>query len=576
MLCRLFLLVFLAALSQGGIAQPVLLSELKGQDLYSVFNKQALQYAPGADLDNPDAYQPSEHSQLSYWGGAYRIQFAAINDLGTDAIVLEPGGSIVERILLRVEADDSVSVQRQGERYANAYPFSYGFYVHWPAGEQRRLTVILQSDYLYAPMRLWVSEQENYQALSRLELAVQWLCLGAGLALSIHNLIIFFASRRAMHFYYAMFAASWVFGWAQVLQVPKEIFAWQSPSLHWPGFLLLPITSVLFYSDFLDLKHHLPRLYRASMGNGIASVLSIPIAMVWPGSGVVFASVFTAIMMALALAAGIVRLRSGFKPARYFLLAYIMLLVPNLISNLVNLGVISPPPFNVYLFGLVGTALDALLLAFAMAYTLQLINQENIRLKNNLGGIVAERTEALEKAQHELQKRNAELKSMAYTDPLTRLLNRRSFEQSLQQEAERSARQHTGFSLLMIDLDFFKKINDQFGHKVGDDCLIMVADLLRNNVRAIDVVSRLGGEEFCVLMPATDVAEARHLAHRIGEKLAATPIPECDGKRLTCSIGIAYSTDFPAGSDLLEKADSALYQAKAEGRNKVVVSAGAC
>ncbi|WP_052481034.1 sensor domain-containing diguanylate cyclase [Gilvimarinus agarilyticus] len=556
-------------------AQPVPLSALQGQDVYSVFPSQPMRYSANANLDNPASYSPSPPAAPGYFGGAYKIEFTAINDLASDTIVLEPGGSIVERVLLQfgqkpLSGAPAPVLLRQGELFPNAYPFSYGFYLHWPQGEVRHVSIIVQSDYIYAPMRLWVNSQARFESLSRQELAVQWLCLGAGIALSIYNLIIYFASRRPMHLYYALFAISWVFGWAQVLQVPKELLGWQWPGLHWVGFLLLPLTSALFFSDFLSLKHYLPKLYKLAIYNGTVSALLIPVAIKVPGAGVLFASVFTGLMMVLAITAGVIRLRAGYKPACYFLLAYLMLLLPNLMSNLVNLGLLPPPAFNLYLFGLMGTALDALLLAFAMAYTLQLINQENIRLKNNLGEVVSARTEALELAQHELQKSNAQLRAMAYTDPLTGLMNRRYFEERLAQETERSSRYKDNFCLLLIDLDYFKKINDQFGHKVGDECLVKVAGLLRGHVRTLDVVSRLGGEEFCVLMPGADRQNAIQLAERIRITLANTHFPGCDGLSLTCSIGISSSASFAKDTDLIDKADKALYQAKAHGRNKVI------
>ncbi len=169
---------------------------------------------------------------------------------------------------------------------------------------------------------------------------------------------------------------------------------------------------------------------------------------------------------------------------------------------------------------------------------------------------------------------NQLLEKLAHQDGLTGLFNRRRFDESLGKEWRRCKRNRADLSLLMIDIDFFKKYNDRYGHLRGDDCLKQVAQILEDNFqRPGDLLVRYGGEEFAVLLPETHIAGATRMAERIRESMAERDIPHEDGigQRLTISIGL--STAHPAEQSdaavLLKRADDALYQAKAMGRNCV-------
>ena len=169
---------------------------------------------------------------------------------------------------------------------------------------------------------------------------------------------------------------------------------------------------------------------------------------------------------------------------------------------------------------------------------------------------------------------NARLEQLAQTDPLTQLLNRRALTERITAEMERALRYDASLSLLMVDLDHFKRVNDTYGHLVGDDVLRDFAQLLTRTIRTTDVVARFGGEEFLVLLPEADEAGAEHFAERIRSAVEEHEFGARVGHpslQLTASIGVAT---FPAAriesvEDLLARADAALYRAKADGRNKV-------
>ncbi len=168
---------------------------------------------------------------------------------------------------------------------------------------------------------------------------------------------------------------------------------------------------------------------------------------------------------------------------------------------------------------------------------------------------------------------NARLEVLAHTDPLTQVLNRRALTVRLASELERARRYDSVLTLLMVDLDHFKKVNDTYGHLVGDEVLREVATLLQNEVRSVDVVARYGGEEFVAVLPETSLVGAMTFAERIREHVAATSFATSlvDALQLTCSIGVSSypSTTINTVDDLFARADEALYRAKADGRNRV-------
>ncbi|MCE9660625.1 MAG: GGDEF domain-containing protein [Burkholderiales bacterium] len=169
----------------------------------------------------------------------------------------------------------------------------------------------------------------------------------------------------------------------------------------------------------------------------------------------------------------------------------------------------------------------------------------------------------------------ADLRHRARHDDLTGLLNRRAIEEGIEAQIRRSLRSGEPFSVLMLDLDHFKSVNDRFGHGVGDRALKHVAQSLKSGVREIDALARIGGEEFVALMPGATLAAVAPVADRLREQLAAHPLMLDDkAVPVTVSIGIAQWSE--AGEDmsrLLVRADAALYQAKQLGRNRVVVGA---
>jgi diguanylate cyclase (GGDEF)-like protein len=172
--------------------------------------------------------------------------------------------------------------------------------------------------------------------------------------------------------------------------------------------------------------------------------------------------------------------------------------------------------------------------------------------------------EALENALQEVHR-------LAITDSLTSLYNRRHFSKVGEEEVQRACRYGRSLSAIMMDIDYFKRVNDTFGHKVGDQILQGVAGSCRKELRGVDVVGRYGGDEFVILLPENDRAAAGKVAERLRKNIADIHINTAKGPvKITASLGVAsVDCDKPSLETLLSRADKALYVAKKRGRNRV-------
>jgi len=269
----------------------------------------------------------------------------------------------------------------------------------------------------------------------------------------------------------------------------------------------------------------------------------------------------------------------GIKSARFFAMAWFSYLVFITMYILESSQVISPNIFSTHAFSL-GSLIELSILSIAFADKL---NEEKelrvkaqddlldiqIRMNEELDALVKNRTQELEDA-------NERLKELSVTDSLTQLKNRYYFDQSFRREFKRAARERWPFTVMMIDIDHFKQLNDTYGHLFGDFCLKRAAELVTSIIRRpSDIAARYGGEEFAILLPNTHLDGGMRLGEKIREQFKETEIG--DGGvhlYLTVSIGVASCLPEPDMSEyrtsLLELADQCLYKAKENGRDQVV------
>jgi two-component system, cell cycle response regulator len=165
---------------------------------------------------------------------------------------------------------------------------------------------------------------------------------------------------------------------------------------------------------------------------------------------------------------------------------------------------------------------------------------------------------------------------MAITDPLTGLYNRRYMESHLGSLLEQAVARKKPLTVLVLDIDYFKAVNDTHGHDAGDDVLREFAVRIKKSIRGIDLACRYGGEEFVVVMPETDLTVATMVAERLRRRIATEPFPVQEGSRnieVTISVGISALGKDDTAATILKRADAALYRAKRDGRNRVVPDA---
>lgn len=206
-----------------------------------------------------------------------------------------------------------------------------------------------------------------------------------------------------------------------------------------------------------------------------------------------------------------------------------------------------------------------------------LIGEHDIADLEKLSSSVVELNNELAQAQRNLVKANRDLKrnetkiiEMMLTDPMTEIANRRHFSQKLEEEFKRHIRIKQPFCLAMGDIDLFKQVNDTYGHDVGDTVICQFAHAMRDNKRDSDFVARVGGEEFIMLLPHTEISQAKALIDRIRAVFSDMAIENIEYS-VTASFGITQLRDGDTAEDIIKRADQCLYKAKENGRNQVSI-----
>ena len=361
---------------------------------------------------------------------------------------------------------------------------------------------------------------------------------GGFLVLVFYNLFIFLAVRDRPFVYYLLYAVSYGLYFGVHNGLSFEYLWPDSPQ--WGNLSLLVLLSLTlvfglqFSRLFLDTRSIAPRLDRLAMGLQGLSLLALLLALVLPYSVLIAPLAWvTVLVTGTIVAMGIAGMLAGYRPARWFMLAWAMLLLSVFVYMFKTFGWLPHNALTQNAFQ-VGALLEMVLLSIALA--------DRVR----------------------------DLQRQSLTDALTGLGNRRSFDDQLAHALQRAGRRHVSIALAVVDIDHFKKFNDRFGHARGDDVLRLVARHLKAQLPAGSSVSRYGGEEFAVILPRMDGAEAVGVAEHLRSSLRAQRFAD---QAITISIGVACTGE--AGSTtaakLFEAADSALYEAKSAGRNRVVL-----
>jgi len=221
--------------------------------------------------------------------------------------------------------------------------------------------------------------------------------------------------------------------------------------------------------------------------------------------------------------------------------------------------------------------IEVLILGYVLMQNVRQLNEDKIsatlsasryleQLNQGLETLVEERT-------RELNEKNRQLSDLALHDSMTGLLNHNASIEQLNLLRKAAQRYGYDISVVMMDIDFFKAVNDQYGHPAGDKLIIAIAQILSHSLRESDVCGRYGGEEFILLLPGTGSEVAQQLANSIRLKIGSLEIAAIDNTPVTASFGVTMFDPAQPGADLIRKADNALYLAKESGRNRVVFEA---
>lgn len=425
-----------------------------------------------------------------------------------------------------------------------------------------------------------VESLEDYLPRKNLSTYVMGLYAGVNFAVVFYNLFLFLLLRQRVYLAYVFYALSfgsiWMVREGHALELLWPSLPQLDARLDFFLFAAALVTGNSFTTSFLGLRHRAIPFYQVLVGSSVAGLAAVVLRL---------AQVFDPARIVLALAGSVAvctYLVAGWwawrwirGATRYYLVALVALAIGLLIYLLAFFGVLPIRPWTAHA-AQAGSALEMLLLAFALGQRVREVELEKLEIERSY---VARLEAEVEGRTLELRKANESLAELSLTDPLTGVANRRQWDVRFSEEFRRAVRSRQPLSILILDVDHFKRYNDRFGHQAGDEALRRVAGVIQSLARRPgDLVARYGGEEFAVLLPGTPLQQAKNLALRMVGEVATLGIDHPDSgvrPHLTMSCGVAAcEEDFGLHSEeLLERADRALYRAKQSGRNRVEVEA---
>ncbi|BBB27079.1 sensor domain-containing diguanylate cyclase [Amphritea japonica] len=265
--------------------------------------------------------------------------------------------------------------------------------------------------------------------------------------------------------------------------------------------------------------------------------------------------------------------RSGYRPARYFLMAWIIFLFGIFIAGLLYFGLVPQTFLTLYSIQ-IGSIIEVILLGYALIDRAILRQAQKVKIGELKGESLEQKNLELEQLvqarTHELEENNIRLKKLSLQDSMTGLLTHNATIDLLEQQLHIAVRYIQPLSVIMLDIDDFKKVNDRFGHLAGDGVIINIAKILKACMREADYCGRYGGEEFILILPATDIWEAAVVAERIRQRVTELKLIDINNQPLSASFGVSEFNQESSEVDLILQADKALYRAKQKGKNCVV------
>lgn len=379
------------------------------------------------------------------------------------------------------------------------------------------------------------------------------LLYGILAAMTLYSLFLFLSLKDGTYLYYVLYMVSaglWLF----FVQGHAKVFFGQSPGFDqamlwfWVGSMLT--WGAVFTGSFLRLRDGLSVLHRIILVlAGLGAVVSVAGVSGWDDIAFSLSHYLGLVLPALAIAAAVARLVQGFPSSLYFLIAWSFLAVGGFVFSLMGLQVLSVNFWTINSTA-IGIAGESILLSMALSDRFKRLQAETRRL----------------------EKIQAHYRELSLTDELTGLRNKRFLAMELGGMAAKARDAKTQLSLILLDIDDFKQVNDSFGHGVGDEILVALARTAKNCARETDEICCFGGDEFVVVMPGVPRAEAFDVAERIRNRFAADSLREVGGEELkvTVSLGVVEFDGAETAEALLSRADGAMYEAKRLGKDQSV------
>lgn len=497
-----------------------------------------------------------------------------------------------------VKGTDVISSQKLGDKY----PFkersikhrNFIFPVRFNPNDTIDLFLRVQTT---SSMQIPVFIETDYELLekSQSRLLEFGLYYGTMIVMAIYNLFVFISVRERSYLYYVVYASAMCIFVASLNGISYQYF-WPN-SIWWNDQAIVVSLSVvilfalLFTRHFLDLPASSPKLDKFCEYAIIYGSFFLLISFYIPYKYAIILVIFNSVIQIIStFCIGLYRLKQKYFAAKFFLTAWVAIFAGGIILALNKLGILPRNGFteNAVQFG---SAAEVILLSFALADRLNTEKKNSYEAQQNALKHEKEAREAHERSlsterkanetleqnvsirTKELEEANAKLKELSITDGLTKLYNRRYFNEIYNNEFMRAFREKTPLSFLIIDIDHFKRFNDIYGHITGDECLMTVAQAIKSQLqRDNDFIARYGGEEFCILLPNTKAEGAYRVAEGIRKHIADL-LFTADKKTIQITVSIGVATEIPKnkqeGNRLLSMADKSLYQSKAKGRNLV-------
>lgn len=520
------------------------------------------------------------------------IKFDIVNNTSeVKNMILELTEMFHKTVDLYVVTPSSISHQKNGidvpfnERtIENINP---SFLLSFKANETKQMYIKLESFYpIFAAIHIKTPKQ--YKKDTQIRNYILLFYFGAITIIAFYNLFIFFYLRDKIYFYYVSYVllfTIWVTLYKGFISyfVDAELFNIIQVTL--PGFLIMLIR---FTQSLLDTKNSIPGIHKLLNGFNYVLLISLIWLLLSFQDGFHFINIIVTPVLILLLYSAVIIAIKGSKVAKlYFVVLFIYFIGISLVSMLA----LTLLPYHTLIVNLplIGSFIEIVLFSLLLAYRINILREETLSYQNKLlkqeetesirlSKMVTEKTSKLEevntKLENELQEKSKLekiLKYQASTDSLTNILNRRSFFEACDNEIKLSKRYEHPLSFIIIDIDYFKKINDTYGHLNGDIVLIDLVNVITNTIRTTDLFGRIGGEEFAVLMPETKQKDAMNLADRIRKNISENvSVLEGTTVNITVSIGLSFlTTEDSIIQTVLRRADLALFKAKESGRNQL-------